>query len=185
MKILNLKILANNFAQNLEILRYFEFWEITLLKKKKLELKIIKKLKCHQRPQEKIPQKPKSQKSQEKRKESSHSQYISTEYWNKFTQKLESQRDPCPSWTHSSTISSRKSPLNHQNLLDTTRSKLSHQEKSKPPSDFFFQENLPSTPSQREPKPSPNIQLTHEYQFHEFYVMFFYKCLFLFKKFKH
>jgi hypothetical protein len=74
-------------------------------------------------------------------------------------------------------------PLNPQNLLDTTRSKLSHQEKSKPPSDFFFQENLPSTPSQREPKPSLNIQPTHEYYFHECYVIFYiYKCLFFNQK---
>ena len=157
----------------LKIKNYWDilnFENLLVYKKIKINWKLKRKnIKCHQRHQERIPQKPKNQKSQEKRKELSHSQSISTEYWNKFTQKLESQRDPCQSWTHSSTISSKKSQLSHQNSWDTTRSKPSHPEKSKLQLDFFFQENLLNTPFQREPKLLLNIQPTHEYRFYECY----------------
>ena len=76
LKILNLKILANNFAQNLEILRYFEFREITLLKKK-IRIKNNKKINMPPKtPGKNTPKAKKPEISRKKKRVESFSVYI-------------------------------------------------------------------------------------------------------------
>ena len=84
------------------------------------------------------------------------SQSTSTVSSSRFTPRLVSPRSQCQSWTPSSTTSSRRLPLNPPALFATTRSTLSHPERFKPLSDFFFPESSPNTPSLKVPRLSPN-----------------------------
>ena len=115
-------------------------------------------LKCQENPEE-TPQ-PRRLQSEDIRREQRPSPSISTESWSKCIQRPVSPRDPCPSWTPSSTTSSRKSPMSLPNSWDITRNILFHPERSKPQLDSSSQESLPSTPSLREPRLSPNTQAT-------------------------
>ena len=76
--------------------------------------------------------------------------------WSKSTPTLVSRRRPCPSWTRSWTTSSSALPPKPLAWPTTTSDRPSHLARSKLRSDFSCLVNWPSTPSLKEPKPSPS-----------------------------
>ena len=87
----------------------------------------------------------------------------STKFWSKCTPTLASPRRACPSWTPSSTTSSRDLLLRHLVYLATPRKLLFLLARSRLPWDFSFQESCPSTLSQREPRQLPSSHLPTKY----------------------
>ena len=85
------------------------------------------------------------------------SQYISTVSSNRFIPRPVSPRSPCQSWTPSSMTSLRRLPASHPVSFATTKSTLYHPEKYRLLSVFSYLVSLLNTPSQKEPRLSPNI----------------------------
>ena len=98
----------------------------------------------------------------ERAREPNHTALTSTRSWSRFTLTLVSPREECPSWTPSSTISSSALLLRLPALPDTTRRPPFLPARSKPLSDSYYLESLPSTPSLREPRPSPSSPPPHK-----------------------
>ena len=120
------------------------------------------KSKCQEEPPPRNPLSRKSELLPAEREEPRASLSTSTESSNKCTPRLVSPRSPWASWTPSSTMSSKESPVNHPNSSDTPRDALSLPARSRPPSDSSSPENSPATPSLKAPRPSPNTVDPHE-----------------------
>ena len=80
----------------------------------------------------------------------------STKCWNKFTPTLEFLQKLCPSWTLSWTIFLKEFPPKLAVWLTTIKEAPSHPERFRLLLDCFYPVNLPSTPSVKVPRLSPN-----------------------------
>ena len=112
----------------------------------------------HLLKEQRKPRRPKSQRETRRDvpRERNPTLPTSTVFSSKFIQTLEFLPKPCLSWTRSWMTSSKESPLKLPDWPTTTNDQPSHPAKFKRLFVWSFQESWPSTPCQKEPRPSPS-----------------------------